>query len=377
MKTALRKARTTGTVHGLKSVGDPADGIFEAYVSVFGNVDHHGDRIVPGAFAASIDRWKASGDPVPVIFSHQWDNLDAHIGSVLDLEEHHPGDPRLAGTGLEEHGGLWARFEVELDEDFAARVAKKMTKRTVREFSFAYDVLDEARGSDGVNELRELDVLEVGPTLKGANPATVLLSKTLGDGWETLGEGELLDRLAVAVDEHRAKARVEVSTFEGSVEEDLEALFAAGYAWAAELNVGAGGFYALHQAATYPAELRAVVVVEGWADPFGEGIFYELTYERDEETGALSVAEAAELEVSVDLARKARAMKHRGGRSAATAKARGTVADEPKTGKGEINAEDPATGNAEESDSRTGSEDEDDEVDPVLVELELVELELS
>lgn len=337
-KTPLRKARSTGAVHALKAVGDPALGIFEAYVSVFTNVDHHGDRVIPGAFAGSIDRWKASGDPIPVIFSHQWDDLDAHIGSVLEIEEHPPGDERLPGE-IRANGGLWTRFVLELDEDFAARVAKKLTKRTIREFSFAYDVLDERRAADGVNELVELDVLEVGPTLKGANPATVLLAKVLGDRWETMPEGELLAALAKAVAhafapsdedptrcvlcgltrntvahglnaaEPGAKARVAV-TFDGSIEEELEAIYAAGVEWARGLDVGEGGFYSLHAEATYPAELRSIVMVEGWDDPVGEGIFYELTFARAQD-GSLSVKEAAEIEVPVELVRKARACKHR------------------------------------------------------------------
>lgn len=367
-KTALRKARTTGAVHGLKAVGDPADGVFEAYVSIFGNVDYHGDRILPGAFASSIERWKSSGDPVPVIFSHQWDDLDAHIGSVIDLEEHLPGDERLPES-IRENGGLWTRFELELDEDFASRVAKKLTKRTIREFSFAYDVLDEQRGSDGANELVELEILEVGPTLKGANPATVLLAKALGDDLDGLSEDEVLDRLAKAVAARGEKARVSV-TFEGSIEEELEALYSAAVGWATDLDVGEGGFYFLHAEATYPAELRSIVLVEGWEDPIGEGIFYELTFERDED-GELSVKEAVEIEVSVELSRKARAWKHRG-RSPLVEKSRATVSTEP-TGKGTGNPEDPARGNGEDPDSRTGSETSDGG-DPALVELELLEL---
>ncbi len=368
-KTALRKSKTVSRVVGLKAVGDPEEGIFEAYVSVFGNVDLHGDRIKAGAFAGSLARWNASGDPIPVIFSHQWDDLDAHIGEVLEAEEHLPGDPRLNGTGLEELGGLWTRFRLELDEDFAARVAKKLTKRTIREFSFAYDVLDEGRASDGATELLELDVLEVGPTLKGANPATVLLSKTLGEGWQDLDEGALLDRLAKAVAAHEPKARVSV-TFEGAIEDELEALYLAGLEWARGLDVGNGGFYALHPEATYPGELRSIVLVEGWDDPYDEGLFYELTFERDDD-GELSVKEAAEIEVSVEVTRKARAMKHRGARSAIPEKGRGTVAAEPKTGSTKGKAE--GTGGAAAEDlEETGSET--DGGDPALVELELLEL---
>jgi hypothetical protein len=39
----------------------------------------------------------------------------------------------------------------------------------VNQMSFAYDVWDEQRATDGANELRELDLIEAGPTLRGAN----------------------------------------------------------------------------------------------------------------------------------------------------------------------------------------------------------------
>lgn len=310
MKTALRKGRLSAHAHGLKALTDEGPGIFSAIVSVFGNVDHHGDRILAGAFDASLARWKAAGDPIPVIFSHQWDNPDAHVGEVLEARELLPGDPMLAGTGLEENGGLWTKFELYVedpDEAAARRLAKRLDRKTIREFSFAYDVIEEQRGSDGANELVEIDVLEVGPTLKGANPATRLLSKALGEGWENLDEAEVLDRLAKAIADRPAptgeKAHVEV-TFEGSIEETLDEIRAAGEAWAIDLDAGNGGFYFLHSEATFPDDLRAIVCVEGWDDPIGEGIFYELTFGRDEEGGALSVVEASEIEVTVELSTK-------------------------------------------------------------------------
>jgi hypothetical protein len=40
----------------------------------------------------------------------------------------------------------------------------------VKGWSFAYDVHNEKRAKDGANELLDLSIIEVGPTLKGANP---------------------------------------------------------------------------------------------------------------------------------------------------------------------------------------------------------------
>lgn len=343
MKTVIRHGRHTVKAYGLKAVEGAPPGTFEAIVAVFGNVDVQGDRIIPGAFAASLAEWKASGDPIPVVFSHQWGNMDAHVGEVIDAKELLPGDPALAGTGLEENGGLWTKFSLFVDDPDEAptrRLAKRLDRRTIREFSFAYDVIDESRGTDGANELKVLDLIEVGPTLKGANPATVLLGKALGDGWEDLGEDEIFARLAKAVAEAKTGEKASVSvTFAGSAEETLNEIRAAAVAWAEDLDAGNGGFYYLHSEATYPAELRAIVLIEGWDDPIGEGIFYELTMERAED-GTLSVKDAAEIEITVDVAKKSRD-RIRKAWSAISAKTRATVTGDDHHGKGDGNGDDP------------------------------------
>lgn len=141
---------------------DQAQGIFEAIVSVFGNVDLVGDRVVKGAFTKSLADWKASGDPIPVVWSHQWDNLDAIAGQVLEAEERDEG--------------LYIKAQLDMEEEFAQRLFRKMQKRQIREFSFAYDVLVEQRAKDGANDLLQLGLIETGPCLKGINPETELLT---------------------------------------------------------------------------------------------------------------------------------------------------------------------------------------------------------
>ena len=147
-----------------KAVKDAPEGIFEAIVAVFNNVDRIGDKIIPGAFKDSLAEWEAKGRPIPVIFSHQWENLDAHIGQVVKADE--------------VEGGLYVKAQLDMDEPFAQRVWKKMKAGTLAEFSFAYDVVDAMSGKENgeyVTELRKLDLLEVGPCLVGMNPDTELL----------------------------------------------------------------------------------------------------------------------------------------------------------------------------------------------------------
>jgi uncharacterized protein len=146
----------------LKTEGLPA-GQVEAIVSVFGNVDLGGDRVMKGAFAGSIARWKESGTPVPVVFSHKWDDPWSHIGAVTDLEE--------------TDRGLKATYTLDVDDNpLAAHIHRLMKRGSLKEHSFAYTVNKEKSGSDGAKELHDLDIIEVGPTLKGMNPDTELLA---------------------------------------------------------------------------------------------------------------------------------------------------------------------------------------------------------
>lgn len=170
----MRRKEATYRIAELKTLGDGAgEGTFEAIVAVFGNVDLVGDRIVKGAFAKSLAEWQASDAPIPVIWDHQWGNLDALAGEVLEAEELAPGDERLPEP-IKAFGGLWVKGMLDIEDDFARKLWNKMRRKRVKEFSFAYDVVEE-KANDGANELLELKIIEVGPTLKGANPATQLI----------------------------------------------------------------------------------------------------------------------------------------------------------------------------------------------------------
>lgn len=140
-------------------------GRFEAMVSVFGNVDLQGDRVLDGAFQKSIEEWRASGAPIPIIWSHQWGDPNAHIGSANADQV-----TEVKGKGLKVAGSI------DLDNPFAAQVYRLLKERRVREFSFGYEVIKERPGKDKANELVELRLIEAGPTLKGANPSTELLA---------------------------------------------------------------------------------------------------------------------------------------------------------------------------------------------------------
>ncbi len=166
----MRKTKTCPV--RIKAAGEQdgtEDGVFEAIVAAY-NVDSVGDKIVPGAFADTLAEWKASGDPIPVLWSHMSHDPDYHIGYVEDAEEREEG--------------LWVRARIDLDEPKAGKIYRLLKGRRVRQFSFAYDIQEggwinktsDEDGDESYYELRKLTLYEVGPTLIGANQDTELLT---------------------------------------------------------------------------------------------------------------------------------------------------------------------------------------------------------
>jgi HK97 family phage prohead protease len=153
----------TKTVRAFTKAVDVEARTVEQIVSVFENVDLGKDRVKTGAFVKSLERWTSAGDPIPAIWSHMWDNPFAHIGAVIESKELPAGDPLLPEE-ISELGGLWVKYLVD-EEPFADKVLDLLSKRRVREASFAYDVVEEKRNSDGTTDLIELEIIEVGPTL--------------------------------------------------------------------------------------------------------------------------------------------------------------------------------------------------------------------
>ena len=146
---------------------DLTDGQFRAVVAVFDNVDSHGDVVVRGAFAETLNEWADRGDEIPVIWSHDWADPFSHIGTVKSATE--------TDRGLEIVGEI-----PQEDRDAnprAAQVYRLLKSRRITQFSFAFDVLEAEESTvDGrrVTELRRLKLHEVGPCLVGVNQATEL-----------------------------------------------------------------------------------------------------------------------------------------------------------------------------------------------------------
>lgn len=156
------------TCKALDDDASSGEGTFEALVSTYG-VDSVGDRVVPGAFGKSLADWQASGDPIPVVWSHQHADPFSHIGAVQQAEER-------------EGEGLYVKGQLDVaDNPTAAQVYRLLKSGRVRNFSFAYDVLGASDpDAEGVTDLTDLKLYEVGPTLIGANQETRTLAVKSG-----------------------------------------------------------------------------------------------------------------------------------------------------------------------------------------------------
>ena len=185
-------------------------GTFTAYASIFGNIDSYGDIVMPGAFLADLDRWKAKGDPIPLLFGHNMGDPDFNIGVITSADE--------------DEIGLKVSGQIDLESPKGAYVYKLVKERRITQLSFAYDVLDhakatrdiEGRGTEDVIELKQLMLHEVSIVPLGANQATDILSVKAGRAISSKNEdslrnayesiGQVLDSLTPAEPSEKSSA---------------------------------------------------------------------------------------------------------------------------------------------------------------------------
>jgi uncharacterized protein len=141
------------------------DGQFEAYASIFGNIDSYGDVVQPGAFENTLKEWAESGNFLPVLFGHNMMDPDYNIGHVLEAKE----DER----------GLRVLGQLDLESPKGNQVHRMLKGKRISQLSFAYDVVKGTWGQlDGVDvyELHEVKIYEVSLVTIGANQETEVLA---------------------------------------------------------------------------------------------------------------------------------------------------------------------------------------------------------
>lgn len=137
---------------------DEGNGSIEGYASTWiSKPDTYGDIVRKGAFAKTLaERWNG-GKGIPLLWSHQMDNLKAFIGTA---------------NAEEDDKGLFFHADFDGTEE-AQRVRALYKDGRLKKFSFAYDTLyaEMVELEDGVkaHELRELDLFEISCVCVPAN----------------------------------------------------------------------------------------------------------------------------------------------------------------------------------------------------------------
>lgn len=154
---------------GLKAGPDDGldEGEFLVYPSTFTREpDAYGDVVAKGAFAESLEQWKAEGNVIPGLFGHRMDDPDFYVAEAVD-------------TGEDDHG-WWVKGRFDLDSPKGGQVYRLVKGRRLNQLSFAFDILDEGtvKLDDGreANELRKLHVHEFSFVPVGANRDTSVVA---------------------------------------------------------------------------------------------------------------------------------------------------------------------------------------------------------
>lgn len=130
-------------------------GTVKGYASTFDREpDAYGDVVAKGAFAKSLERWKAlnaEGKYIPLLWGHDTNDPQSNIGRVVDA--------------YEDERGLFVEAEFDADNEKAQYVRKLVQEGRVYQFSFAFEVVNQGQVTleNGVkaNELQELELFEV------------------------------------------------------------------------------------------------------------------------------------------------------------------------------------------------------------------------
>lgn len=169
----------------------PADGLeegeFLVYPSTFTRTpDSYGDVVAKGAFLDDIAAWKESGNTLPGLYGHRFDDPDYFVAGALD-------------EGEDDHG-WWVKGLFDMESPKGPQVYRLVKGRRLTQLSFAYDTLDEGPveldGGIKANELRKLKRYEFSFVPIGANQDTsVVAVKSAMDAlkaWNGLKTGRTL-----------------------------------------------------------------------------------------------------------------------------------------------------------------------------------------
>lgn len=147
------------------------EGVVEAIVSVFNNVDSVGERVKYGFFDESLKTKLPKG-----VWSHDW---NTPVAKTLEAKELLPGDPLLPET-LKGLGGLYVKGQFNLETQAGRETFSNIKTGIIDEFSIGYSVQEDNWTPEGVRELTKGRLYEWSPVLYGANLATAVIGVKSG-----------------------------------------------------------------------------------------------------------------------------------------------------------------------------------------------------
>ncbi len=133
----------------LKSIGERE---FDGYGSVFGNADHGGDIVLPGAFARTLKEHKDAGSMPLMFWMHQSDQVP---GVWTDIKE--------------DRSGLYVKGEI-VDTTLGRDVRTLLQKKAVRGLSIGYRPQEADYDRDGNRLLKQVELVEVSIVSMAMNP---------------------------------------------------------------------------------------------------------------------------------------------------------------------------------------------------------------
>lgn len=145
LKTKVYKAKINKT--------NKKEGIIEAIVSVFGVVDSYKDVVEKGAFEKSLKRKLPVG-----VWMH---NQEKTVAKTLEARE--------------TETGLYIKGQFNLDTQRGREAFSDIDFGIIDEFSIGYIETDSETDKDGIRHLKEVDLIEWSPVVRGACPTTELL----------------------------------------------------------------------------------------------------------------------------------------------------------------------------------------------------------
>ena len=155
------------------------EGAFSGYGSVFGNIDQHGDIIMPGAFAEVLK----TDDHVPAYVNHGWLRGDLPVGVWSSLKEDDRGLHGSAALVMQMPSAVDAYWGVKSGLVTGLSVAIIADKKTV-----------ERRG-DGTRVIHHIKALkEISLVTDPANEAARVTDVKFGDDLDSIETVRELER---------------------------------------------------------------------------------------------------------------------------------------------------------------------------------------